>query len=407
MIFFALNAPGGSASVFLSLAKSLQEKGNTVDIYTYYFDKKLCFPEITKYLHVTAVQNTTIDDYILNNRSILARFTMASDYYFKSKELGKLLLKKKYDVIYASEASSYMAGFVYTQKYPVPLFWSVFDPISLVDNKRPGMLINKHTWFGVLLQIHNFFDSKNIKKITKVIVPTTHMKNMLDRFYSINSIVLPTAGVRIEDFSTNKTSVIKKRLKDKFGFEKKREIILYGNGHILPHRRYEDVLEALLLLKKDFRLRYIISGSDKFDSVYTASLRRKVEELDLADSVIFDTEFKSNEEIIGYYQYADIFVFVSTEQTWGLAPFEAMAAKKPVIISKGVGASEVLAENVNAYIVHEKSPKEIANAVRNILTNKKKAHIIAGNGYKRAKDFSYVEIAKRVEKLMQPYLERD
>src|SRR4051812_16491083 len=98
MIFFALNAPGGSASVFLSLAKALHDKGNTVDIYTYYFDKKLCFPELTKNLHIYPVKE--IKSYNLNNNSILARFGLALDYYFKSQTLGKLLLKKKYDAIY-------------------------------------------------------------------------------------------------------------------------------------------------------------------------------------------------------------------------------------------------------------------------------------------------------------------
>ena len=404
MIFFSLAAPGGSASVFLSLANALQNQGNEVDVYTYYWDKKNCFPELTKNLKLYSIKN--INSYNLNNNSLFARFQLGLDYYFRAKKLGNLLKREKYDCLYASEASAYVVGMYYVRKNNIPLLWSVFDPISLVDNQRPGLIIHKYKWFRNLLTLHNYFDSKNIKKITKVIVPTTHMKKMLDRFYIISCAVLPTAGVRIGDYKKDKTPLIKKRLKEKFGFVKTKEIILYGNGHILPHRRYEDVLDAVVLLKKEFSIKYIISGSDKFDPSYYQFLQDKVKLLGLDKEVTFDTEFKTNDEIIGYYQYIDIFIFVSTEQTWGLAPFEAMAAKKPVILSQGVGASEVLTSQENAYIVKEKSPKEIAKTIKDILMNKKKAKKIAENGYKKVKEFSYAEIARKVEKLISSYLQK-
>ena len=41
------------------------------------------------------------------------------------------------------------------------------------------------------------------------------------------------------------------------------------------------------------------------------------------------------------YRICDIFVFPNTNQTWGLAPLEAMVFKKPVIVSTGSGVSEV------------------------------------------------------------------
>ena len=88
--------------------------------------------------------------------------------------------------------------------------------------------------------------------------------------------------------------------------------------------------------------------------MYFENIASLVKKLNLSDNVFLDAEFKSNDEILGYYQYSDIFLFVSVEQTWGLAPFEAMLCQKPVIISKGVGCSEVLTDKSDALIVDER-----------------------------------------------------
>jgi len=287
-------------------------------------------------------------------------------------------------------------------KKQTKVFWSVFDPLSLVDNKRPGLITQKYKWFTYVLKLHNLYDSRLIRKIDRVIVPTQKMKKQLDSFYQINSTVLPTAGVRSEEKATKHISLIEKRLKKKFSFTKNNQIILFSNGHFLPHRRYEDVLHALPdLIKKGHNITYIISGSNKFDAVYFEKIASLVKKLNLSDNVFLDAEFKSNDEILGYYQYSDIFLFVSVEQTWGLAPFEAMLCQKPVIISKGVGCSEVLTDKSDALIVDERSPKQITKSIEYLIKNKEIAKQISKKGYKTTLDnFTYREIAKKIAHLV-------
>ncbi len=398
MIFFSLNAAGGSASAFLSLANALQEAGNKVDVYTYYWNKKDCFPELTKGLNIKCVKEINSKDTILNNNSLLARLLLGVDYYINAKKLYKLFKRFDYDVIYASEALAYIPALLYKEIYNVPVVWSVFDPISLVDREKPGLLINKYKWFEYLLKIHNFFDSKNINKINAILVPTHKMKKQLDSFYNINSTVFPLAGIRIDEFKKDRRDLIEKRLRSKFDFVKNNELILLSIGHFLPHRRYEDSLFALeKIIKNRHEVKFIISGSDKFDPQYYNFIVNLVRKLDLEKNVILDTDFKSNNEIIGYYQYSDIFLFVSVEQTWGLSPFEAMAAKKPVIISRGVGGHEVLKDNIHALIVDDKSPSQIANKINQLITDKKLYTFISQEGYKLAiSHFSYSVIAGKL-----------
>lgn len=399
MIFFSLNVPGGSASVFLSIADQLQKSGHSVDIFCYYFDPSRCFPELCKNLRISSIKNFTGESRI-NNESMFNRFLLGIDYYLNSRKIFPLL-KGKYDVIYTAEANAYVPALLYKRKNKIPVLWSVFDPLSLVDRDRPGMLINRHKWFEFILRIHSYFDSKNIRKLDIVLVPTSKMKKQLDTFYSINSLVFPLAGIRIDDFKKNCVKKAEIRLKRKFAFEKSNYTLLLSSGHFLPHRRYEDAILAVSkVVKNNNKIRYLISGSKAFDPKYYQKLKDLVSALKLEDYVLFDDEFRTNEEVIGYYQLCDVFLFVSTEQTWGLAPFEAMACKKPVIMSKGVGSHTVLTNNQNALIVPEKSPERIAQSIENLLRDKKLYEKIRNNGYEIAYSaFSYKKIAKDLEEL--------
>jgi glycosyltransferase involved in cell wall biosynthesis len=77
----------------------------------------------------------------------------------------------------------------------------------------------------------------------------------------------------------------------------------------------------------------------------------------------------SDAEMVKMYQAADVFVFPNSPQTWGLAVFEAMACGTPVVVSRGAGASEVLTDGVNGYLVDPASPDQMAAAIRRIAEN--------------------------------------
>ena len=397
MIFFSLNVPGGSASVFLSLALAIQKLGHTVDIYCYYFDELYCFPELTKNLNIHAVKKITHNKNTINNNSLLNRFQLGIDFYFRSKKIFSQMKSNKYDVIYTSEASAYIPALLYKKSFRTPVIWSVFDPISLVDKEKPGTLIQKYKWFKKILQIHTFFDTRYLRQLDAIIVPTHKMKKQLDTFYTLQTIVLPLAGVRHIKNKNYKPKALNRIPTDKQKIMKT-SFIIFCHGHFLKHRRYEDTVDAVAsLIKKRKSIFLIISGSSEFDPEYAAFIQKKCEKLKITRHVYIDNTYKTNEEVYGYYQLSDIFVFVSQEQTWGLAPFEAMQFRKPVIISNGVGSSEVLEDKKTAIIVKEKSPKQIAEAIMQAISDKKFSKKIAESGYTfTIHNFTYEKIAKQI-----------
>jgi glycosyltransferase involved in cell wall biosynthesis len=65
-----------------------------------------------------------------------------------------------------------------------------------------------------------------------------------------------------------------------------------------------------------------------------------------------------------YFQQADVFVFPSLEDIWGMVVLEAMAFNKPVVCSKWAGASELIVPGQNGWICDPHDPTAMAAMLR-------------------------------------------
>jgi len=148
-------------------------------------------------------------------------------------------------------------------------------------------------------------------------------------------------------------------------------IKLFFHGILIPRRRIEDLLIALsLLVRKGIKnLVLYISGSIDWNRSYFNYLLNLKKRLGLDDYVFFLNSLTEDELAYAYYA-TDIFVFPCDNQTWGLAPLEAMLFGKPVIVSTGSGVSEVLNENI-ALLVPPRDPISLRDSIMKLLFNEK------------------------------------
>ncbi|HBL62834.1 MAG TPA: glycosyl transferase [Cyanobacteria bacterium UBA8803] len=70
-----------------------------------------------------------------------------------------------------------------------------------------------------------------------------------------------------------------------------------------------------------------------------------------------------------YFAKADVFVFPTLEDIWGMVLLEAMACGKPVLCSKWAGAKELVVAGENGYIFDPYHPEELAELMRRFLDN--------------------------------------
>ena len=92
-----------------------------------------------------------------------------------------------------------------------------------------------------------------------------------------------------------------------------------------------------------------------------------VDELNIADRVCFDREFRSNEEMAWLYKNAKLFVSPSFMEGFGYTPVEAIINQVPTIVSNIDTLKEVTRGCALMFNPH--SVDDLAESIKQILDN--------------------------------------
>ncbi len=102
----------------------------------------------------------------------------------------------------------------------------------------------------------------------------------------------------------------------------------------------------------------------------------------------------SDLELMMLYSLADVFVFPSFYEGFGVPPLEAMACGTPVITSNTSSLPEVIGDA--AIMVNPHKINEIASAINRVLENKQLQEDLRQKGYARAAHFTWVRSAQKM-----------
>jgi glycosyltransferase involved in cell wall biosynthesis len=120
--------------------------------------------------------------------------------------------------------------------------------------------------------------------------------------------------------------------------------VLY-TGNNKPHKDLGTALRAFAGFRKRMgrEWTFCFAGATFADNTEGAAMLRLVEELGIADAVVFHG-FLSRPHLIALIKRARLFLFTSRYEGFGLPPLEAMAAGVPVVSSNAASLPEVLGE---------------------------------------------------------------
>lgn len=170
-------------------------------------------------------------------------------------------------------------------------------------------------------------------------------------------------------------------LREKLGIQG--NYLLYvGNA-----RRHKNVAALLQALKEIAGYELVLAGVDPLQA---PELPRAAALEGLLPRVHF-LPGVSDEDLVRLYRGADVFVFPSLKEGFGLPPLEAMACGVPVVSSRIPAAQEVLGEA--ACFVDATRPQEIARAVREIVEQPALRETWIQKGRARAAFFTEYEMA--------------
>ncbi len=193
------------------------------------------------------------------------------------------------------------------------------------------------------------------------------------------------------------------KIREKYGIQEDENMLLFI-GRLTWVKGVRNLIQAIpIILKEHPKTKLVIlgKGEEQTDIVETAK------RLGIGDKVTCRFEFIPEAERILHYAAADICVFPSVYEPFGIVSLEAMAMEKPIVVGAHgiVGFREQVVPSgpeQNGIHVNGGDPADIAWGVNQVLKDPKKAKEWGKNGRKRVlRYFTWKEAAEQTIQIYQ------
>ncbi|UXM85521.1 glycosyltransferase family 4 protein [Methanococcus aeolicus] len=286
--------------------------------------------------------------------------------------IGLNNISKKIDIIHCMNAEP-----IYLKPKNAKLITTIYDIIPYIFPET--YTFSTSFRFKFILPI-------TLKISDKIIVISHHTKQDIIKHFKIPKdrikVIHLAANENYKPLNENEIDKIKQKYNLNYPF------VLYVGG-LEPKKNIPTLLKALYKLKKQgIKHKLVITGPKrwKYKSIFET-----IEKLNLQNEVIF-TGYVPDEDLPALYNAADLFVYPSLYEGFGLPPLEAMQCGTPVITSNTSSLPEVVGDAgimVNPYDVDE-----LANKMYEVLTNDGLRDELSKKGLERAKLFSWKKCAE-------------
>lgn len=181
----------------------------------------------------------------------------------------------------------------------------------------------------------------------------------------------------------------RERVRTRYSIPEK--FILYV-GKLQARKNIARLLRAFHILKRERQLphKLVLVGKQTWMS---SDMTTTVEELDLHDEVVLIGEVPL-EDLVLFYNAAELFVFPSLCEGFGIPPLEAMACGTPVVASNATSLPEVVGDA--GILVDPYDFTAMSQAMYDVLTSEDLRKELASRGLKRVSAFSSERMAEQV-----------
>jgi glycosyltransferase involved in cell wall biosynthesis len=147
-------------------------------------------------------------------------------------------------------------------------------------------------------------------------------------------------------------------------------------GRMDPVKRQDLAIAAMAKVRRSFpELKLLIVGGQSFTtqslgsrkgSAWRLHLEKTVRRYRLSDRVAF-TDTISPTLLNAAYDACDVFLHPAPYEGFGLVALEAWTHRRPVVVSRGAGCSELVEDGLNGFVTGPGSIPEIARRVEELL----------------------------------------
>ena len=294
----------------------------------------------------------------------------------------------EFDIIHAHgyHISSSLAGCYYAKKCKKPFILTAHDLIIPDDLPTDAKLFKKiyDKTFGRYL----------LKNSTRLIALTEdQIQQYAERGGDVSKIRIIPNGIELDKYRNAKTNP---DIIAKYGIDDVDKVLLFV-GRIDKYKGIQDVIEAMpVILSKHHNIKFIVVGGDYG---YKCELKKLSEKLNVDKSVVFTGNI-SKEELIELYKRADIFVFPSKMEGFGIVLLEAIASGTLCIAYSIPSVRKIIKDNENGVLVKNKN--ELLDKILYYLDNVEEKKKIETNAFKYVENY---DIKSIITKLVMIYEE--
>lgn len=230
-----------------------------------------------------------------------------------------------------------------------------------------------------------------------VVVPSTAMRETLERYGVRARIEIVPTGIPLPDFSGGDGA----RFRAEHGIAPSRPVLVYV-GRVAFEKNIEFLLRALVIVRcavPDTLL--VVCG----EGPALARLRRMARALGLEDAVRFVGYLDRATRLPDCYRAADALVFASRTETQGLVLLEAMALGVPVVSTAVMGTRDIVGVERGALVAADDEQDFAAKVVRLLCDPQLRARLSA-EGRQYARTWNAAALAQRMETFYRTVLDR-
>ena len=208
-------------------------------------------------------------------------------------------------------------------------------------------------------------------------------------------------GVDVARFSTPDRAACRADIRGRYGIGAS-DILLLFVGMNFEVKGLDTIIAALAkarAARPEANIRLLVVGRGD-----EGKYRKMAQSLGIAEAVTFAGT--KVEDLERYYRAADIFIMLSTFDTFGMVVLEAMVSGLPVIVSPNVGAKDLVEEGINGFILpdHQDVDAAVDRIIR--LTNKTQRGAMGVAALQAASMHDWEMLANKIEKIYENFIIR-
>ena len=341
----------------MTYQEDLLKTGHEVTVVTYREGNAPYF-EIDK-----GVKVYRVDNYMINPNNFID-WILQLNFNMIAKATEIISKEGKFDVIHAHDWLVANAAKALKDAYDIPMCAT----IHATENGRNSGIhddtqryINDTEWMLTY-------------EATEVIVNSNYMKRELQRIFG-----LPFEKINVipNGLNMNMYNGIEKDYDFRRRFASDNEKIVMCAGRLVYEKGFQHLIAAAPKILEGYHdTKFIISGKGGM----LDELKAQADYLGISNKVYFTGQL-SYKELCKMYKIADVAVFPSTYEPFGMVAIEAMYAGVPTVVSDIGGLNEIIEHGVDGMKSYAGNPNSIADSVLALLYD----HQLADNVVKNAK----------------------